>query len=173
MILAQFLIQACGYHNPHVKAPDLDINPSRIYLPFWSNNTSEMGLESLIMQKTADWLQQSRHLLITADQGRADYILTGTILSVDYPAVAFSTGDVAQTLKARVRTAYRLTDRPSGKNVWEVAEEVREANYPAGTDALRSQSNKKGALVAIADELGEQIYLLITATVTTGPDADE
>ncbi len=171
LILALFallILQGCGYHTPYLKNVDQEKPAAIVYMTVWTNQTNELGLESLIFQKTADWLQQSRHLRITRDKAQADYLLTGTILSVDYPATAFSITDVATTLQARVKTTYKLTDRTTSKTIWQVSETPRQTDYAAGADAVRSQSNKRTALTTIADELGEQIYLRITATLTSG-----
>jgi hypothetical protein len=130
----------------------------------WANQTNELGFENLIFQKTIDWLQQSRHLRITDDKAQADYVLAGTVVSVDFPATSFSTYDVASTLQASARTTYKLTDQTTGKTIWQY-DTLRETSYSAGSDAVQSQSNKKGALTTIAGELGEQIYLNITDTL--------
>jgi hypothetical protein len=167
---AQLVLQGCGYHNPYLENIARDQPTAVIYMTVWTNQTNELGLEGLIFRKTADWLQQSRHLRLSKDQGQADYLLTGAILAVDYPAVAYSVTDVATTLKASIKTAYELTDRVTGKTIWRVTETIRETNYPAGANAVRSQSNKKTALTTIAEELGEQIYLRITTTLTSVPN---
>lgn len=164
IIFTLFVMQGCGYHNPYLQKVNLG-KPVIVYMTVWDNRTNELGLESLIFQKTADWLQQSRHLQLTRDKNQADYLLTGTILSVDYPATAFSVTDVATTLRAKVKTTYQLTDRASGKKIWQVSETLRQTDYAAGSDAVRSQSNKRGALTTIANELGEQVYLRITTTL--------
>ncbi len=166
-LFALLVLQGCGYHNPYVKNINSDKPATLIHMTVWTNQTNELGLESLIFQQTADWLQQSRHLRITRDKDQADYLLTGSILAVDYPATAFSVTDVATTLKAKVKTSYRLTDRATGNTIWQVNDTLRQTDYSAGADAVRSQTSKKGALATIANELGEQIYLRITATLTS------
>lgn len=168
VFLALLTLQGCGYRNPYLKNIGPDTPAASVYMTVWTNRTNELGLESLIFRKTADWLQQSRHLRIVADEEQADYLLTGIVLSVDYPATAFSVTDVANRLKARVKTSYQLSDRTTGKKIWQVTETLRETDYAAGNDAVRSQSNKRSALATIANELGEQIYLRITATLTSG-----
>jgi hypothetical protein len=161
------VLQGCGYHNPYAKNLEQDKSVTVVYMTVWTNRTNELGLESLIFQKTADWLQQSPFLRITRDREQADYLLTGTILSVDYPAAAFSVFDVATTLKAKVKSTYQLTDRITGKKIWQVSDTLRSADYAAGSDTVRSQSNKRAALTIIADELAEQIYLRTTTTLTS------
>jgi len=167
-------IQGCGYHSPYARPGKEQLPTADVYLSVWANKTNELGLENQIYQKIVDWIQQSRHLKITTDKERADYLLEGTVESVNYPATAFSTTDVAATLKASVRTSYHLLKHSTGSKVWEVKGEIREQSYDAGTDvlisqtgteAVRSQSNKKAALTVIADEIAELVYLKITDTL--------
>ena len=165
MFFTLLMLQGCGYHNPYLKNVAQGKSAAVVYMTVWDNQTNELGLEGLIFQKTADWLQQSRHLRITSNKDQADYILSGKILSVNYPATAFSFTDVATTLQASIKVSYRLTDRATGLTVRDADKTIRQTSYPAGTDAVRSQSNKKTALTTIADELAEQIYLRITTTL--------
>lgn len=160
-------LAGCGYHNPYVTNLGQEQPVALIYLTTWDNRTNELGLEGLILQKTADWLQQSRHLRLAIDKEQADYLLSGKIMSVNYPATAFSVTDVATTLQAEVKVSYRLTEQATGKLTWDAGEVGRGTSYPAGNDAVRSQSNKKNALAIIANELAEQIYIMLTATLTS------
>lgn len=160
------VLPGCGYHNPYLRNVAADTPVAIVYMTVWDNRTNELGLESLIFRNTADWLQQSRHLRITGNKDQAAYLLDGKILLVDYPATAFAVTDVATTLQASVKVSYRLTDRATGRTIWDAGETTRTAGYAAGPDAVRSQSNKKIALTTIASELAEQIYLRITATLT-------
>jgi hypothetical protein len=163
---ALLILQGCGYHNPYSGTKDQEQADVAVYLSVWDNRTNEMGLENLIFQKTADWLQQINSLRTTTDTDQADYLLSGTVLGVDYPASAFSTTSTATTLNAKIRVEYKLTYRANGKLIWQTTETVRGSGYPVGADALRSQSNKNTALETIADEIGENIYLKLTDTLT-------
>jgi hypothetical protein len=164
---ALLIMQACGYHNPYTGSRYQEQADVAVYISVWDNRTNEMALENLIFQKTADWLRQINSLRITTDPDRADYLLSGTVLGVDYPASAFSTTSTATTLNARIRVEYRLIERGSSKTLWQTTETVRGSGYPVGADALRSQSNKNIALETIATEIGENIYLRLTDTLTT------
>ena len=115
---ALLILQACGYHNPYTGSRDQEQADVTVYMSVWDNRTNEMALENLIFQKTADWLRQINSLRLTTDQDRADYLLSGTVLGVDYPASAFSTTSTATTLNARIRVEYRLIERASSKTLW-------------------------------------------------------
>jgi hypothetical protein len=170
---ALLIMQACGYHNPYTGSRYQEQADVAVYISVWDNRTNEMGLENLIFQKTADWLRQINFLRITTDQARADYLLSGTVLEVDYPASAFSATSTATTLNARIQVEYRLIERTSGKTLWQTTETIRSSGYPVGADAIRTQSNKNPALETIATEVGEKIYLRLTDTLTTTNGSEE
>ena len=167
LFVSLLMLQGCGYHNPYTRNTDQNQPLTTVYVSVWDNLTNEMGLENLIFQKTADHLRQIRYLGITSEAVQADYILSGMVLGVDYPAASFDTTDTATTLTARIKVDYRLTERVSDKTIWQTTEIIRGDSYPVGADALRTQSNKKTVLETIANEIGEHIYLRITDTLTT------
>lgn len=164
ILLGLLLLGGCGYHHPASRADGNGAVP--IHAGTWENRTNEIALEGLLLQKTADWLQQSRTYRLEADPARADYRLAGTIEAVNNPATAFNSGDRATTLKAWVKVTYRLIDQRTGATLWEVSDTVRDRNYQAGEDAVSSRSGKEEALAVIAEELAEQIYLKIVASLS-------
>jgi hypothetical protein len=178
LLLSLLILPGCGYHNPYTWNLDQSQSTRTIYLSVWENRTNEMGLDNLLFQKTADRLRQMRTIRITADAGQADYILSGTVLGVDYPATSFDTTNTATTLTAIIKVDYRMVERVSDKTVWQQTETIRGNSYPVlaiptdpeySTAALRSQSNKMAVMETIADEIGEHIYLRVTDTlITTG-----
>ncbi len=154
------LLSSCGYHHPASQVP-AGTSAFTIHAGTWENRTNEIALEALLLQETANWLQQSRSFRLERDPARADYLLAGTIEAINNPATAFNNSDRATTLNAWVKVSYRLIDRATGKTLWEVRDTVRERSYPAGDNAVRNRSNKEDALAGIAAELAEQIYLRV------------
>jgi outer membrane lipopolysaccharide assembly protein LptE/RlpB len=167
IILAILLLSGCGYHHP--ASHPAGAGTITIHAGTWENRTNEIALEGLLLQKTADWLQQSRAFRLEADPNRADYLISGTIETVANPATAFNSGDRATTLNAWVKVTYRLIDRAGGKTLWEINDTVRERNYQAGDNAVRNRSNKEEALAVIAEELAEQIYLKVISSLNLPP----
>lgn len=156
-ILAFLLLMACGYQHPAVRP--VESGTIAINVTTWENRSNEIYLEGVLLQKTADWLQQSRLFRMEPDPGQAEYLLSGTIEAVNFPATAFNSSDRATTLKAWAKVSYRLREQATGKTLWEIKDTVRERNFLAGADAVHNRSNKEEALAVIADELAEQIYL--------------
>ena len=164
LLLAVLLPAGCGYHHPASKLAAGNAALS-VHAGTWDNRTNELRLAGLLLQKTGDWLQQSHLLRLESDPAQADYILNGTIEAVSFPAAAFSSSDRATTLRAWIRVSYRLTAREGNRVVWEINDAVRERDFPAGIDAVMNRSSKEEALAVIADELAEQIYLKVLATI--------
>ena len=169
-ILMLLVLSGCGYRHPAARQVDAGDLP--IFTGAWENRTNELALEGLLLQKTADWLQQSPRLRLEADPEQADYLLSGTIEAVNYPATAFDSSDRATTLRALVKVTYRLRQRATGQLLWEINDVVRERNFQAGDDALLQRSNKDAALAVIADELAEMIYLNVLTSLRSSPAGD-
>ena len=164
VLVVLLLLAGCGYHHPASRPAE--VGAISIHAATWENRTNEIALEGFLLQKTADWLQQSRLFRLEVDPNRADYLLSGTIMSVNNPATAYNSGDRATTLKAWMKVSYHLTARATGKPLWEVNDTVRERSFLAGEDAVRNRSNKEEALAVIADELAEQIYLKLLTSLS-------
>jgi len=167
LILLVLGLTGCGYRHPAVRVNDT--GDLAIYAGTWENRTNELALERLLLQKTADWIQQSSRFRLEADPLQADYLLSGTIEAVNYPAIAFDSSDRATTQRAWAKITYRLRDRVTDRLLWEINDEVRERNFQSGQDALSQRSNKEEALSVIADELAERIYLKVLASLTSSP----
>lgn len=163
-LIGLLLLGGCGYHHP-ASRPD-QVGAIAINAATWENRTNEIAMEGLMLQKSADWIQQSRLFRLEADPSQADYILSGTIMTVNNPATAFNSGDRATSLQAWVKISYRLTEQATGKTLWESNDTTRNRNFLAGDDAVRNRSNKEEALAVIADELAEQIYFKLLSTLS-------
>ncbi|MBU0485853.1 MAG: PqiC family protein [Proteobacteria bacterium] len=161
--LCLLLVSGCGYHNPYAAAAAKKQAPQTIHLAMWHNQTNELGLESLIHQALNDWLQQSKSFRLVGAEDGAEYQLSGRITNVDYPGASFSSFDQAKTLNAIVKVEYELKDK-TGKKVLPLNIFAREHTYDVAPEAVRTQSNKKKALNAIADEIAETIYISIFHT---------
>lgn len=163
-IIGLLLLAGCGYHHPASRPAQ--VGAIAIHATTWENRTNEIALEGLLLQKTADWIQQSRLFRLEIDPARADYIFSGTIMAVNNPATAFNSGDRATSLKAWVKVSYRLIEQSTGKTLWEINDTTRSRNFLTGDDAVRNRSNQEEALAIVADELTEQIYLKLLSSLS-------
>lgn len=149
---------SCGYYNPNMLPQDEQGPPINLYVPIWANNTNELGLESDVHNAISDWLIQSKRITLT-NQKDAEYILNGTILSVNYPGLSYNTTDQATALKVVLTVRYAVKEKLSDKIIWERSGHVLEETYSIGSSASQTDTNKKAALDTLTDDLAEQIYI--------------
>ena len=161
LLLGGLLLGSCGYYNPNVLPEFRDLAPVRIYAPIWSNATNEMGLGSRAHGATSDWLLQSGRVVLVANEEEADYILSGTISSLRYPGFSYDTSTTARALTATLSAAVSLTERESGRIIWQNPALIREESYNLEAAISRTDSNQRQALDLLVESLAEQIYLRV------------
>lgn len=166
LLLPVLLLSACGYYNPNV-APDIrELAPTRIYAPMWRNATSEMGLEARAYNAVSDWLAQSGRIILVAGEDEAEYVLSGRITSVRYPGFSYDSSSTVRSLTAVMTAAATLTERESGRIVWQNPGLRLEETYNLSESISQTDANKRQALHRLVDNLAEQVYLRVLRTLT-------
>ena len=161
-----FLLGACGYHNPNVAPEVRDLPPTRIYAPMWRNATSEMGLEVRAHNAASDWLSQSGRIILVADEEQADYVLSGRINSVRYPGFSYDPTSTARSLTAVMNAGATLTDRVTGRTVWQDPDLRLEETYNLSESISQTDANKHQALLQLVDNMAEQVYLRVLRSLS-------
>ncbi len=156
------LLAGCGYSNPYNINNDLDKNGEgsvNLYLNMWENKTNLMGFQATIQHDIILWLKKSNRFHITQNMEDADYILSGTIHSINQPALTYGEFDRATVLRAEVEFEYSLSDHDTGKIVFRQARLLKRQDYSVGDDAVRTDSNLQQALKVMSEELADNIYI--------------
>ncbi|ADH85177.1 LPS assembly lipoprotein LptE [Desulfurivibrio alkaliphilus] len=159
-------LTACGYHNPNVLPEVRDLPPVPIYAPMWRNATSELALEVQAHNAINDWLAQSARIILVADEDAADYVLEGRINSVRYPGFSYDTTSAARSLTAIMDAGATLTERASGRIVWQNPSIKLEETYNLSDSISQNDANKRQALHNLVDNLAEQVYLRVLRSLT-------
>lgn len=159
-------LTACGYHNPNVMPEARDLPPARIYAPMWQNATSELALEVRAHNAMSDWLAQSGRIVLVADEEEADYVLKGRINSVRYPGFSYDTTSTARSLTAVMSAGATLTERASGRVVWQDPGLRLEETYNLSESISQTDASKRQALHRLVDNLAEQVYLRVLRNLT-------
>ncbi len=163
-IILLFLLPSCGYYHPY-SAAEKSFKTITVYAPQWKNRTNELGLESVINHAVHDWLAESKLVKITSSVSDADYLLNGTIQSINMPGLSYGTFDQATEVRAELRVNYTFTKKESGRIIFKKNVRAHEA-FTIGADAPHTRTNKESALETIADRLGEEIHLNIFYALT-------
>ncbi|MBU0681184.1 MAG: hypothetical protein KKD73_07165 [Proteobacteria bacterium] len=162
LVGAQLLLftGGCGYRNPHTRIADFDKDGDgkiRIYLDMWTNQTNLLGFQGQVQQSLIQALTKSNRFYLTQNKVGADYILDGTIYSVEIPGLSYGAFNRAVEIRAAVKLGYRLVNAQNGKVVLERNKYIQRETFKVGDDAIRTQSNQDIALVLLADSLADNI----------------
>lgn len=164
LILLIFL-GGCGYYNPYTGPKSTGENHI-IHAPMWKNQTNEIGLEANIHQAIHDWLSESPIIDLTSSRSEADYILTGTIHSIDMPGLSYGVFDQALEVRAIMEISYELREKSGGTVIFNKQKFIKQKAFKIGADSPRHRTNKESALLIVADEIGEEIYRNILHALT-------
>jgi len=144
----------CGYHNPNLR---VDNTPSAtLQVAMWENHTNELGLEAIFYQSISDWFSKSRGLVLVDDPGKAEYVLSGSIVSSSSPALAYGLYERAKELRAILTMDITLTH--TKKVVWKQSRTIEEEPYKVEEDAVNTLRNKQRAFLRISDKVAERLY---------------
>ena len=152
-------VAGCGYKNPYA-GPNGDRTIS-LSASMWENQTSELGLESVLFNSLNNWLQKSRQIHLASTPAEADYQLSGKILSVSHPGLSYGDFDRVKELQAMLTVEFAFKEAETGKILWQETKNIQEEPYVIGADAVRTQGNKKDAFEKIAEDLAEEVYLRV------------
>ncbi|MFZ5764557.1 MAG: LPS assembly lipoprotein LptE [Thermodesulfobacteriota bacterium] len=163
MFLAALSLSGCGYSHPYagkVEAGE-DFNNKAVALSveMWGNQTSELGYQTEITQALFRWLKKSPHFTLASSREQADYILTGTVDSLDFPGLSYGTWDRAVELRAQVVFSFSLQERENGTIVLRKKEQRWHESFPASGDAATTEMQKREALREIAEHIAEDMYV--------------
>ncbi len=154
LLIAVFVVSACGYHNPNVySGPD-----KKIYITEWKNRTSNLGLDSQIYRSLTRWFQKSGSLSIVRQKTGADLILGGEIISIELPSLSYGANNVTTEVKVRLRVRYLLKEISSNKIIIEVPDEIWTEDYLVSTNISTNRDNEDEALKTIINDLSQKIY---------------
>jgi len=158
------LLQGCGYH--HVGATRPDGKQLKIAVANWRNQTGVLGLESDQLQAVVRWFSKG-NVIRMANQGNADYFLTGTLESLRSAGQSYTSADRATQLLARMRVSYQLKDS-KGKILLEEKSALWTEAYAVGKDAISTDDNRRKALDKLLDDIARDIYLQILTVYDAG-----
>ena len=149
------ITSGCGYTFPHVYD-----GPTRIiYMPTWSNRTSQLGLDSKIYQSLSRWFQKSGSIVLTKNKDEADMILAGEIVDISLPSVSWDGNAQSTEVKVVLQVRYVLKDKKSDEIIWEVPREIWTEAYSTVGGASAMSDNERTALTQILTDMSERIYI--------------
>ena len=161
LLVTAILFSGCGYSNPYASPADTDGKNDRIplYLEMWDNETNLLGYQATIQRSLVRWLKKSKRFVLVNDPSDASYILSGAILSADFPGLSYGTFDRAVELRAKIKFSLRLKELENNLIKFDKKEFTKLQSYLVGGSAIKTENNRQIALQEIADDLAEEIYV--------------
>ena len=156
LVICLFLT-SCGYQfkNQKSKLPD---NIRSIAVPIFKNDTNEVGLEDVLTTEIISVFNR-RQTLKVKSTNTADSKLIGTIRSIYYSPVSFSSDERASERRVRLHVDVQLKESSTGKVIWSHAGLTYLETYPViQTEPQRTEFNKNAALQQIAENLAEKLH---------------
>ncbi len=165
LLLLCLLLAGCGYTNPYADLDkengDQNGSTISIYVDMWQNRTAELSYQTVLKQSLVRWLKKSPRFSIARDRSQADYILGGTVHSARYPGLSYGNYDMAIEVRAEIKVSFQLTDNKTGDPVLKSRKITRREAFRVGDNAADAESNKRRALLTIADDIADNIYIQI------------
>jgi hypothetical protein len=134
LIAASLISSACGYHVAG-RAAQLPAAWETIAVPAFTNNTTRYRIEQRFTQAVIrEFITRTKYRIIQ-DQGSADAVLHGTILSIETTPVLFdATSGEVTTMLVTVHTKVELIDTSTKKPVYENADMIFRDEYQISAD---------------------------------------
>lgn len=168
-VIIPFLIcTACGY-SFRVKGTPVSVSFESIAIPLFESTSTDRGLEAEFTEVIRNEFI-SRSTVPIVESERADAVISGRIFEIDTQTVTYNTvkqsigGDTVsyETGGARklvVRLSISITERATGKVIWQDDSMEEEANFNASEDPLQNRYNREQAIRVIAELMAKRIYL--------------
>ncbi len=153
-LFAVVVVSSCGYTNPNVYS-----GPQKsIYVKNWKNRTNQLELDTDLYRSLTEWFQNSSALSIVHEKQGADIILTGEIVSLTLPSLAYNSSKVASTVKVQLQVRYIMKEIATGKILLEVPNQTWSEEYVVNASSSANSKNEEDALKTIVNDISKRIY---------------
>jgi hypothetical protein len=156
IILYAAISLSCGYHLARPANPLLE-NINTIAIPYFKNKTFEPEAETIFTDAFVNEFIESKRLQIV-NREDADVILYGTVSEFYEDTIAFNRDDKALEYRVRVTLDVFLEERQSGDILWKRKNFRHAEEFPVGESIVFSETAKRAALQALAEDLAERVH---------------
>lgn len=147
----------CGYHVAG-HASRLPENWKTIAIPAFANHTTRYRIEQRLTEAVIREFVTRTNYRIVQDEGSADAVLRGDVVSIDTSPVLFNstTGEVT-TMLVTVHAKVELEDTTTHKTVYKNGDMVFRNEYQISTDVQSFFQEEGPALQRMAREFAAQL----------------
>jgi len=155
------LAAGCGYHI----SGNSNLMPKTIHVvavPEFANNTPRSRLGHLITADTTrEFISRTRYTLVS-DANQADAVLKGTVLTANaYPIIVDPTSGRATAVQVIVTMAFNLTDRHTGKTIYNRPNYEFRERYEITLDPQQYFDETGTAIERLSKDVGRSVVSAI------------
>lgn len=155
----------CGYHPLTSTVVREPATVKSIHIPVFVNRSYRATLEAYLANSITEQFARRRGEWQIAGEG-ADYLLSGTIISYDRNATAFSYRSVRELetiaeYRAVITTEITLKKRGTREALWK-RRITRDQYFPANTDISIQQNSEEAAIREVCEKLAQEIYVSLS-----------
>ncbi|MFC1532080.1 LPS assembly lipoprotein LptE [Thermodesulfobacteriota bacterium] len=168
-VMAVLVVYAgCGY-NFRADGKPIGVEIKSLAIPLMTSSSSYKGFEADFTRIIREeFISHSKIPIVTREQAGA--VLTGRIYEITTRPLTYDiqrqtvggrtiTHETTSSRRLKIRLDIRLTDRITGKLIWNDGSMEEEARFDVGTDPLINRYNQQQALRSIARLLAKRVYL--------------
>lgn len=159
---------SCGYYFRATGEP-LGIPLKTLAIPVIESTSSTMGFEAVFTRIIREeFISHGRVPLVPPEQAQA--VLSGRIYDIRTEPLSYdlqkqrvggqeTTFEMTRSRRLKIKLEMRLTDRRTGRVIWQEKAMQERASFRVAEDPLVTQFNEQRALEAIARDLAREVFL--------------
>jgi hypothetical protein len=131
-----------------------------VFVDVFANRTSEAYAENIFRTAFISRFVQDGRFKLAASRGEADAVLRGTVKNLQTYPLAYKAGNLSAEDRLTVALGLSFEERASGRILWSDGGFSGTGDYPVTTVGA-TETNRKNALVKLANDTAERAYRLI------------
>ncbi len=155
------IFSSCGYRFSGERTlPD---GKRRICIPVFQNRTMENGAEFIVTNSFTEAFAKRGFVVASNRSGAEDaFILSGLIESMSISTISESSRHSPLERRVYLSISLGLTKK-DGKVEWENRKFFDSETYHVASEKPETERNRKKALSALSERLGENVFYMITS----------
>lgn len=158
-IMALLLFSGCGYRfSPGGEYIDKSIRT--VFIDNFSNRTSEANIENTFRTAFIDRFNIGGRFTPVDSREKADSVFKASINSLTISPIAYQKSVITQEERVTITMELTFEDRSTPKAIWSSKSFSGYQDYTF-TDVSTKETNRKNALVKLANDTAERAYRLM------------
>jgi hypothetical protein len=162
-VLLLTMTPSCGYRVVGSEPAGSDKTKATLAIPPFENLSMQPGLETVFANDMIRAFQGSKIVQVKPGEAKADYVLLGTIKTLEHSSTAYLDIDQSLIRRTTISVEIKLQDNRTNKVIWKNVEIIK-SDYVANSsygigEATRDQGIRQ-ASVRLAQRVNDKIGVL-------------